>query len=501
MKAVLDRKAALAGLAGAFAVWTLWLAWVGWLDSDDHRHIDGALGWFREFPYLPQSHGEFRHLVTIPAGLAFRLFGVSEATLILPNLAYYFGTLILTYVWASRAFGWQASLLAIAIMASAPVFAIQASVVFSDITELFFVAVSFWLFVQAGRARDARFLLLISGIAAGCAWLTRETTIALIATYGLVWLRGRFIARSAYVYLGLGFFLVLLAEAAFMFYMTGNPLYRYTEILAARQTFRYHGAVQGDMFDAVGNVHVSRVLDPFLVLFVNHEFGILFILLIPALVWLFRAPRLPGEMLGTARLLALLAAVWFCASAVMLANMHPRYFTVSAYAAAIICALWLIHGVSPRSKTLAALMAAAVLAIGVFAIYLDNRNPLFGERSLKELVQMQPGVVFTDPETARRAGFLLWMDGLQARVSDQKPVPGSIYYYNPNRERDLAENRQDPKHYQPHAQWSKVWQKEEPRRPLGAVLELAGIADKVPPGLYRRLVQPNRQVSAYRVSE
>ena len=495
------RRAGPLLLAGAFVLYTLWLAWVGWLDSDDHHHVDGGLGWYRDFPYLPQHHGEFRHLIAIPMGISFRLFGVSEVTLILWQLVYYAATLLLTYLCAGRAFGQRASLLALLVMASLPVFAIQATVVFSDITELFFITLSFWLFVAATRDPENRAMLWVSGAAVGCAWLTRETTIALILTYGLLFLKGWGIQRTRYFLLGAGFAVVVLAEAAFMYSMTGDPLFRYREILSARQTFSYHGEIQGDLFDAVGNVHVSRWLDPILALFVNHEFGILFIMSIPAVLWLLRNPPLSAEARGVARVLVLLGAIWFLASSLMLANMHPRYFTVTAYAASLVCALWIVCGVWPKRRAVAAILGTVLIGVGLMSIYVDNRNPLVGERGLKELLQTHSGVVHTDPETARRAGFLLWLDGLDNRVSMEAPVAGRLYYYNPNRERDLVNAGRDPKAYAPRAEWARVWEKREPERLLAIILRKSGLANKIHPSLYKRLGEPNRAVAAYRVTD
>lgn len=488
-------------LTGCFVLFSLWLGWVGWLDSDDRRHVEGGLGWFREFPYLPRSHGEFRHLITIPLGLTFRLFGVSEWSLVLPNLMYFAGVLLLTYLWVGRFFGRGVSILAILIIASVPVFVIQTTVVFSDITELFFVALSMWLFLAARDRTDGVGLLVLSGMAVGCAWLTRETTIALIITYGILFLAGQVMPRQRYFLLGVGFAIVVIAEAALMYYLTGNPLYRYQEILSARQEFGYRGPIEGELFDGNGNIHVSRLLDPVLALFVNHESGIIYFVFIPAAIWLWRNPPLSGEMLRVARVWSLLAGVWLIAVPIMLTNMHPRYFTVATYVAAIICAIWIVYGVLPQRRWLAGVLSVSLLASGFLAIYVDNRNPLFGERALKVLLLTQPGIVHTDPETARRSKFLLQLDDLDKRVSPEAPAPGALYYYNPNRERFIRKSGLDPKEFVPPPGWTKVWELEEPPRVLGTILQKASLAEWIHPSLYRRFSQPNRPVAAYRVTD
>lgn len=341
----------------------------------------------------------------------------------------------------------------------------------------------------------------MSGVAAGCAWLTRETTIALLATYGLLFLAGWGMPRRRYWLIVAGFAAVLIAEAAFMYAMTGNPLHRYVKLLSARQGFSYRGEMQGELFDGIGNVHLSRWLDPLLALYVNHEFGLLFFVLVPAVVWLFRRPPLPPSMLTAVRLLGMLGGLWFLASAAMLANMHPRYFTVTAYCAAVICALWICYGLWPNRRWLAIGATAVLILGGLASIYVDNRNPLMGERALKDLLAVEQGVVHTDPETARRAGFLLGIAGLEQRVSTERPVRGDIYYYNPNRERDIKSSGKDPRDYMPQAGWTLIWQQQEQERFSGIVLRKLGLADKLHPSLFRRLSQPNRPVSAYRVGD
>src|SRR3546814_16242843 len=54
------------------------------------------------FPYVGPLHPSLRHLIVIPLGMSFRLFGVNEARVILPSLLYYAGLLAVTYVLLAR---------------------------------------------------------------------------------------------------------------------------------------------------------------------------------------------------------------------------------------------------------------------------------------------------------------------------------------------------------------------------------------------------------------
>jgi len=81
---------------------SLWFAWVGWLDSDDKRHVVEGIGWYEQFPYVGPLHPSLRHPIVFPLGMSFRLFGIKEVSVILPNLLYYAGLLAVTFVFLAR---------------------------------------------------------------------------------------------------------------------------------------------------------------------------------------------------------------------------------------------------------------------------------------------------------------------------------------------------------------------------------------------------------------
>jgi hypothetical protein len=71
-------------------------AWVGYLDSDDKNHLAGAFGWFYDPPYVAKYHGELRHFIAIPIAICFKLFGINEASIVIPNLVYFAVLVVLT---------------------------------------------------------------------------------------------------------------------------------------------------------------------------------------------------------------------------------------------------------------------------------------------------------------------------------------------------------------------------------------------------------------------
>jgi hypothetical protein len=91
--------------------------------------------------------------------------------------------------------------------------------------------------------------------------------------------------RKYYWVMAGGFLLVAGAEALAMAVLTGDPLHRYTVVFSTQGGIPYKGGLEGDVFNVIGNVSVHPLLDPALVLFVNHEFALLFYAAIPAGFW------------------------------------------------------------------------------------------------------------------------------------------------------------------------------------------------------------------------
>ncbi len=480
---------------------SLVFAWVGWLDSDDKRHVLAGLGWYEQFPYVGPLHPSLRHPIVIPLGMSFRLFGVNEISLILPNLCYYLGLLAVTYVFLARATNRHIAFIATALIATLPVFAIRATVVYSDITEAFFVALSFWFFIEATRAERPVPWLLAAGVAVAFGWFTRETVGALILLYGVLFLAGYKLPRARYWVMAGGFLPVIALEALAMWGMTGNPIYRYTTMLASKANFNKKGEVAGDMFNRLGNVSVNSALDPVLVLFANHEFALLFFFACPVAVWAWRSKAMPENERNLARILTVLAALWFLLVAIGMLNLHPRYFTVTAYAAAILIAIWLYRTLTARRLLLAGASIALLFGANLAAIYLDNKNPLFGERSLRAYLEANETAVRTDPVTARRAEFLLKIDGRDNLVTGGLPQAGDLYFYNPNRVEEVRRRKLNPKDYAPEDGWDLVWKAEEDRRLVGLLVEGLGLNGFLNRGLLRRLNAPNQPVAIYRVPE
>ena len=130
---------------------TLALAWVGYVGSDDHSYAHGSLGWLNNFPYVGVDHWTLRHTVVIPVAASLAIFGMHEISLGLPSAFLFLLMLGMNYHYLERFFGARFALFSSILMATMPLFVVQATFPQDVIVQLFAVSLSFWLYHDATR--------------------------------------------------------------------------------------------------------------------------------------------------------------------------------------------------------------------------------------------------------------------------------------------------------------------------------------------------------------
>ena len=160
-------------------------SWVGYLQTDDLAYAQAAEGWVTGAPFLGQSHWALRHFIVLPLAASFQVFGRSETSLVLPMLIYGFGLLLVTGLCVRRVAGPLAGAIAPMLIASVPAFTSGSTVVYTDVPEAFFVIASLWAFHFATLS-GRRNTFILAGMLAGCGILTRETAVALLVPYAIL---------------------------------------------------------------------------------------------------------------------------------------------------------------------------------------------------------------------------------------------------------------------------------------------------------------------------
>lgn len=476
-------------------------AWIGYLDSDDSLYSAGAIKWL-EGPNVGESYFELRHPVVLAIAASYALFGVGIMQLALVSTFFSAATLILVYFGLKR-FGTQTACLGIALLASLPLFALNATITFCDTVEMFFVCLSFFLFIKAIDSDQPVKWMVLAGMVAALGYMSRATTVGLIAGYGLLFLFGQGPKRTHYWWMAGGFVVVAGIEALIMYLSTGDPFYRLTlgwdNVTDDNRTLA--GAAAG-LPDMAGNIRLAPILDPFLVFFVNHEFSIMFMLAIPAAIWatIFRPRDREGHKL--IQWLVVIGIMWAITMTIVLGKFsHPRYFLVTCVCFAFPLVVWLKEVVFEKSRYLAAVLVLMLIGANITGIYLDNKNPMSGEKLLRDYLLTTNESIYTDPYTAFRAKFILSLSGLEDRLLQGEPAKGSLYFYNPGRLETYRGEKIDAEPYLPKESWERIHRTVPDRKLSGIVLEKLGLSDYIPHAYLRRLDNPWLPVEVYRVKD
>jgi 4-amino-4-deoxy-L-arabinose transferase-like glycosyltransferase len=491
-------RAGLLVLLATFALLVAW-GWVGFLGSDDVTYAIGGYGWLEHFPFVG-GHGTIRYPITIPIALSFWALGQHEFSMVLPSLLYMAGFLILAWASVRRAGdGWLAFGALLALI-TCPLLVIQSSIASVDIVELACVFASVILFWRCTDNGPNAKRLFFAGAIAGIGFLTRETAIFIALFYAVFFAIGYRFHRGHYLWIAAGFLAIWGLELIYLGIMTGDPLYRINISL-------HHDSSIDRTIDLAGNIVINPWVDPFLVLFANQEFMALFFVGIPLGSWLCFARSIPARVQNFARIIAMLGLVWFAAAgaAQTLLPLNPRYFMISAASACILTGMALAMLFQRgKAQSLVLAVTALLIALNMLGIYVENKEPLFGERQLATLAAQQPkNIIYTDPMTRYRADMLLRWKDAQPRILSQPPAPGSLYFYNPawaSRASFMMKADQIPV-YAPQASWEKLgsWQPEPPL--ITKAIEAARLSRLIPSNIWKKLRYHHPPVTLYRVRQ
>jgi len=477
------------------------LAWTGFIASDDEDYAAAGLGWLHEFPYVAQGFASLRTVTVLPIAATVGLFGEREFSVVLSTCIFLALTASLTLAMLSRFIGVTAALIACSLMVTIPLLALTATIPSADLPELFFVAGSFWLFWTACRQEPRAMLLFLSGIAAALAFSAHEVTMALLLFYGVLFVVGYRIPRAQYRIIAGGFLLIIGLECTYYLAMTGEPLHRFKLLLLGVVV---HDRVEVGFLDIAsgGTLHVWDPIDPIVMFFTQHDLGALAFFAVPAM-WSTLKRRAHQSPANTAaRLLILLGLIWFLFSAIALRNLVllPRYYMVSAYCVFVVTAIWAAQLWRSHRKAVT-FGATTFLLINMAAIAADNKDPRFGERALVEYLRESSGPVYTDPMTAAKAKwYCRWAGQDSSRILANAPPKGGVYAFNPK-------NLQRPHRllppesvrlFTPCTSWPVIFQRTEPEKWPGRVLDHLGLASRLPTSIYRRLSTPNPSLIVFR---
>ena len=459
------------------------------------------------FRSVGTDHWELRHTIVLPVALSLKLFGQNEFALALPNVLFFLGLIAVNHHYVRRYLNADLANLVSLLLACTPAFVVQATYINIDVVELFFVSLSFWLFVAARESAERPSLLVWSGVVAGLAFMARETTLALILFYGVCFLVRPGIPRSRYFLMILGFLVPIGLEIIYLGAMTGDLFYRYrldnTHGLVDRVGEVNRVASSGLSLDEAGILSVNVWLDPILALFVSQKYGLLYYIAIPAAFWIWFTKRAEPLKRPAILLAAGLMATWilFISLSFPILYLAPRYHTVSAWAAVLITAYACQIAYRAKVRFLPIAGIVALVAVNGLSFYLENTTPRFAEYALVHYVKEHPGEVLTDPNTARRASVLLDFAGLTQRVQTRPATHGDVVVYSPLNVEFCSYSRCnfDAKLYQQKSSWIEIDRIEPRPRRIGALLRMLGLDKYIPAQIMMKIEVPVPGIVIYRL--
>jgi 4-amino-4-deoxy-L-arabinose transferase-like glycosyltransferase len=435
--------------------------WTGFIASDDSLYYEGATRWLTDPPFAGTNHWETRFpLVLSFAGviaLAGPGFGAFAITAVLFYVLFVAAAGIATGRIAGERAGWIGAILA----ATLPVAVANATTVSVDLLEASLLLAGITLL---GAAEGRGSFGLAAGAAFGLALLCRETTALPLLGLLPVFLLGRPVERRVLIAAGVGFALVVGAEALFQYWVTGDPLRRYAIAF-------HHDEHIDRARNLEGNLLLWPPIDPLLVLFVNDDFALLFWaagLALATGTW----GTLGAEGRRRFAVLGAMAAASFLAVAMLYTKLvlNPRYFMLPALAAIVLVATMLARGGAwTRGIGLVALVGPALLLLSV-----SNAHPRWQMEALLAAARAHPGEpVWGDAEEVRRAALPMRFAGVANLREGTAPAGGLMV---------IPEAM---------AEGAVLARYPSPPTKLGAVLRTLGVEPLVPALMARRMFAPN----------
>lgn len=483
----------------AFAVALLFLAtltafWNGIGPIDASRYIAAALGWTENGPSLGANHWALRLPIVAPIAAGFALLGPGEFVSTLPNILYAAGLVAVTFHFSRRHLGDAAAIGCAGVIAASSFF-IAAQTELSVVgPEIFFEALSCWLFLDAARANMDMRRLAASGLCAGAAWLCRETAFALPAALGLILLARRPFSVKPLLAFGAGFGLVILAEFIAYAIVAGDPLYRLKTDFGHRGAGRFYALPPG----APQNEIIARLTLPFRFLLTAP--AVTPFVLLSGVLWLvpaFRRAALSPRCRETTLVFGAAAGASFLFS-VLVANLRwPDYYPLLSYAALLSLGA-VAAGVHDAGRRRAgATIFAGVVALNWTASDLRAYDELSEPRHLARFALSSGETVTTDHTTALRARLYLRMAGLAppeaamrivSTLGLDRPPCGLVYAATPRGATRAIAQAPD---------WREVWTaKVRRKRWTVGVMTALSPGGSLPPRL-KELVRAAEPVALY----
>ncbi|MBA3974421.1 MAG: hypothetical protein C0504_09420 [Candidatus Solibacter sp.] len=332
--------------------------YIGYQGADDRNYVAYAVNFAQGGDIAAKGLADpwiARLGAWMPMGLLIKGFGAHEWVLTAYSLACSLAGIALAVLALRQLFDTRLALMTAALLAVYPNDVFYSTRAFADQAVGFWCALAFLLYLIADRNQSWR-LFLLTGLALGVAYLTKETAVLLLAPIAILWWIKRPPGPRMLVWMACGFLIVLALELAIWQSLAGDPLYRWKAATGAREALfpvkEYRTLldyIPGPLPHEVFRSNNS-LLEAALMFMTNEEFGFLFYFVFPISIWAIvrgHASALPLALLVVC--LTLLQLFFPLQFPTYTLNRDPRYYTPLSIAALALLAWWTMR-LKPRIR-------------------------------------------------------------------------------------------------------------------------------------------------------
>lgn len=356
----------------------LWLAkpivFVGGA-SDDARYLAAARAWLAHGPVVGAQHWDLRHPLVLPVAAATGALGEGRLGLLLVPVAYGLALLLLGVAVLRARFGAGVAALWGVLFAANPLVHELATRLYPDLAEALFACASLAACDAAARRERRSTLLLLAGVAASLAMLTRETSFFLPLLYAALFVAGRWLSRRDWLLVAAGALPLLLLDNGALWWATGDPLHRLHVALAhvAVPSTHMAGATFGGSvlmnpalaarWIQTGPVDLHWAVNPLVYLLLDPFYGAAF-LLAGALLLAARGRSLldAAERRWLWRAGGVAALAFVFVTYVLMVSQRPRYYLLALLAVLALDAVLAMRLWPARPGLVAALVGMTLVA-------------------------------------------------------------------------------------------------------------------------------------------
>lgn len=417
-------------LVAAVFIASVALYWHGFGPMGDaERYVAAALEWRENSPYLGETHWALRHLFVLPMTAAFTAFGSSEFAATLPNILYAAGLVAVTFLFGRKYLGEPEGATAAILIAISAFFVSRTTEVGVYGAEVFFAALSSWLFVAAQFERRRVALLIAAGAVAGLAWTIREQTLSLVVAFGLLTLIGRRQVLLSLFAIGAGFGSVLLLELLVYWLAAGDPFYRYNIDLHHRSAGwatldSSRDTIFAKLFRPLKDLATDPVTTPFFLMALAGS----------AMLWrgLIKLKPLSAQVFFN---FAIISAVAALISAYAFDLALPRYYPIFPYFIFVFLGATIVAIGKKYGVVASALCLVLTAALNAAGDDFGNYNEYAEARALARYATISSEPIFTDPLTASRTRYLLRLsdtprDEISMKIRSDREYPTGVLLYS-----------------------------------------------------------------------